>query len=89
MHCFKGCFKDGKTSEHACSKKKKDSESDKPKVQASIDPNHIETISVEIVNTGEGDDSFASADEDVPEIPTAPGLLNCLDPTNQLNQLMQ
>ena len=81
--------KDGKTSEHACSKKKKDSESDKPKVQASIDPNHIETISVEIVNTGEGDDSFASADEDVPEIPTAPGLLNCLDPTNQLNQLMQ
>ena len=62
--------------------------SDEPEVDARSNPDHIETVSVEIINSDEPDDSFASADEDVPEIPTVPDQLNCLDPTSQPNQLM-
>ena len=49
---------------------------------------HIEVISVDIVNVDDNDDSFASADGFVPEIPEPQQNLNYSAQTNQLIQLM-
>ena len=51
---------------------------------------HIEVVSVEVLNITAGDDSFASADDFVPEIPVPDqASLNCQDPTSQQSLLMQ
>ena len=54
------------------------------------DTEHIEVVSVELINIPDGDDSFASADDFVPEL-SAPehASLNCEDPTSQQILLMQ
>ena len=61
-----------------------------PVPKANIDdPNHIDCVSVEIINNHVNDDSIASADEGVPEISIEPASLNCSDPTSQQPLLMQ
>ena len=53
------------------------------------DPDHIDCVSVEIINNHVNDDSIASADECVPEISIEPASLNWSDPTSQQPLLMQ
>ena len=50
---------------------------------------HIEVVSVEVINSPDADDSIASSDDFVPEVPAPAPSLNCKDLTSQQTLLMQ